>query len=122
MEVLGVQRYQQNGFFKHHHDSFDTAPALGDRKTTFNVYLDGNCTGGGIHFPRLSMPDDRGWCEFVDCEASEPGVVFKAIAGNAIYWQNFGDDGVRHPATLHAGLPVLSGRKIGMNIWTWLIP
>lgn len=87
------------------------------------VYLEANCTGGGTNFPRMTMPADQKWCEFLDCEDKEnEGITFKPIAGNAVYWENFRHDGSPYDEVWHAGLPVLSGTKIGLNIWSWYQP
>lgn len=49
------------------------------------------------------------------------GLVFKPLAGNAVYWENFRPDGTGRgwDETWHAGLPVVRGTKVGLNIWTW---
>lgn len=49
------------------------------------------------------------------------GTVFKPIAGNAVYWENFRPDGTGRgwQETWHAGLPVEKGTKVGLNIWSW---
>ncbi len=76
-------------------------------------------TGGGTNFPMLDAPRDGAWCEYVDCdEPWENGVTFRPVEGNAVYWENLLPDGRGDPRTLHAGLPVTSGWKVGMNIWT----
>ncbi|EFQ95436.1 hypothetical protein PTT_06584 [Pyrenophora teres f. teres 0-1] len=48
------------------------------------------------------------------------GVIFKPIPGNAVYWENMRNDGSGYAESWHAGLPVLEGSKIGLNIWSWL--
>lgn len=93
------------------------------------VYVDAQCEGGGTEFPRIRMPDvTRGkWCEFLECnevagdeqKESKMGVTFKPITGNAVYWQNLAANGRGYEETFHAGLPVLSGSKVGLNIWSW---
>jgi prolyl 4-hydroxylase len=100
--------------------------------------------GGGTHFPRLRHPspslaegegasqERREWCDFISCPASSSsspssasasdsndGVTFLPVAGNAVFWQNFDTAGRGHKETLHAGLPVTKGQKIGLNIWSW---
>lgn len=85
-----------------------------------------NCTGGGTNFPRLKPPttpaDEEKWCKYIDCDRPiEDGVTFKPITGNAIFWRNLkGSEEVErgHRGTLHAGLPVTSGTKMGLNIFT----
>ena len=78
-------------------------------------------TGGGTNFPRLEAPADGRWCDddIVDCDETwDNGITFKPVEGNAIYWENLAVDGRGDERTLHAGLPVVSGGKVGMNIWT----
>jgi prolyl 4-hydroxylase len=87
------------------------------------VYVDAECEGGGTEFPRIRMPDVRKgrWCEFLECDgvAAKMGITFKAITGNAVFWQNLDSHGRGYEETYHAGLPVLSGYKVGLNIWSW---
>jgi prolyl 4-hydroxylase len=88
---------------------------------------DAGLVGGGTEFPLLPRREDARWCNFVECpEATdetgkEVGTVFKAKAGNAVYWENFRADGSGrgYDETWHAGLPVVKGVKVGLNIWTW---
>ena len=55
----------------------------------------------------------------MDCDEQwENGVTFLPVEGNAIYWENLDAQGRGDERTLHAGLPVTGGGKIGMNIWT----
>lgn len=102
--------------------------------------------GGGTEFPLVTkMGLHKSWCRFIDCDAKDetvdphhsesdgqiaapareggagPGVVFKPLAGNAVYWENFRPDGTGRgwDQTWHAGLPVVEGIKVGLNIWTW---
>lgn len=78
-------------------------------------------TGGGTNFPMLEPPRDPRWCAraLVDCdEPWDAGVTFRPAVGNAVFWRNVLEDGSGDQRTLHAGLPVTSGWKVGMNIWT----
>lgn len=102
--------------------------------------------GGGTEFPLvIKMSSHKDWCRFIDCDSKDetvdphrsesdgqnaapareggagPGVVFKPLAGNAVYWENFRPDGTGRgwDETWHAGLPVVEGIKVGLNIWTW---
>jgi prolyl 4-hydroxylase len=45
------------------------------------------------------------------------GVKFKPIRGNAVFWVNLDKDGKGDRRTVHAGLPIGEGEKIGLNIW-----
>lgn len=120
IEKLWSQRYSQNGFYRHHYD-WGSASSNAGRISSFMVYLEANCTGGGTNFPRLRMPEERKWCEFLECGTGEDheGVTFKPIKGNAIFWENVRSDGTGYKECWHAGLPVRSGTKIGLNIWSW---
>jgi len=114
-----------------HH--YDGGPG---RISSFMVYLEANCTGGGTNFPRLKVQGDkRKWCEFVECDESGEtveqnaqvnekleGVTFKPIKGNAVFWLNYSPDGRGYEEAWHAGLPVMTGTKIGLNIWSWYQP
>lgn len=117
IEKLWSQRYTQNGHYRHHYD-WSSASSHSGRVSSFMVYLEANCTGGGTNFPRLEIPRGGNWCEFVECE-SRQGVTFKPLKGNAVFWENLRADGTGYKECWHAGLPVLSGTKIGLNIWSW---
>jgi prolyl 4-hydroxylase len=122
IKSLVVQRYGVSHQYKSHYDWFPDGPYIEDNiESTFFVYIQANCTGGGTNFPRLEAPRDEKWCEFIDCdEPWDAGVTFKPITGNAVFWKNLKKDGQGHQKTLHAGLPVTSGMKTGLNIWTWV--
>lgn len=121
IEPMWAQRYNVSGYYRHHYDWAGTAHANGDRVSTFMVYVDANCTGGGTEFPRLRRPRGGQWCRFIECDGSNKGggVTFKPIKGNAIFWENLKPDGTGYEETWHAALPVRSGSKVGLNIWSW---
>lgn len=138
IETLKIQRYAKGGHYIHH---FDWAGAgLWDRISSFMVYVkwDSDGRGGGTGFPRLRRPRDGRWCEWIECPEmgkdldgddtgeedgmglrTQEGVVFKPIAGNAIFWENLRSDGSGYDETWHAGLPVEQGEKVGLNLWSW---
>jgi prolyl 4-hydroxylase len=118
IERLRSQRYATLGHYVHHYD-WSGMSKTADRVSTFMVYVHANCTGGGTEFPRLKMPEDPRWCEFLDCGEESKGVTFKPISGNAVFWENLRSDGSGYTETWHAGLPVTSGVKVGLNIWSW---
>ncbi len=106
----------------------------GNRLSSFFVYVSvsRDISGGGTRFEGLDAPGYPGphsdvhetaegeeWCKWVNCdEPWENGVTFRPIARNAVFWVNLHGDGRGGERTLHAGLPVTSGTKLGMNIWT----
>ena len=119
IERLWTQRYTPGGHYAHHYD-WASANPYARRASTFMVYLAANCTGGGTHFPLLTMPADERWCEYVDCsDSAGEGVTFLPRPGAAVYWENFDRDGRGWREGLHAGLPVTAGTKIGLNIRSW---
>jgi prolyl 4-hydroxylase len=119
VERLWAQRYGPGGHYAYHFDWSSASSRMG-RISSFMVWLGDACTGGGTHFPRLRKPSGAEWCRFVECGGEErEGVVFKPVKGNAVYWENFRPDGQGYEESWHAGLPVLSGEKIGLNIWNW---
>ena len=118
IERLWTQRYNTTGHYALHYD-WAFANKQSRRESTFMVYLQADCKGGGTNFPMLDAPYNQKWCDFVDCdEPYDHGVTFRPVVGNAVFWQNLYEDGRGDQRTLHAGLPVTSGWKIGMNIWT----
>ncbi|KAI1389170.1 uncharacterized protein F4822DRAFT_271616 [Hypoxylon trugodes] len=126
LEPLQLVKYGRGERYTFHTDWYtSTAPATaelgGNRLSSFFAYIDASddLTSGGTNFPVVSAPHNNRWCEYVDCdEPWENGVTFRPIVGNAVFWQNLHEDGTGDQRTLHAGLPVTNGSKIGMNIWT----
>lgn len=137
VERLRTQRYQPGGHYSHHYDWSSSFGGWG-RVSSFMAWVaddEGGLKGGGTEFPLLRRPSlDERWCRFVECDEAVPGdgspvqetpashgVVFKPLAGNAVYWENFRPDGTGRgwEETWHAGLPVTRGTKVGLNIWSW---
>jgi prolyl 4-hydroxylase len=82
------------------------------------VYLGAECEGGGTEFPMLETQGGK-WCDFVECGNGREGVTFKPRKGAAVFWLNFDEEGRGLKETVHAGLPVTKGVKVGLNIWSW---
>ncbi|KAH9832430.1 prolyl 4-hydroxylase subunit alpha-3-like [Teratosphaeria destructans] len=120
IERLWTQRYNTTGHYDYHYD-WATASKTSRRQSTFMVYLQADCEGGGTNFPKLERPTDARWCDFIECDGKDEGVTFKARKGAAVFWSNFDADGRGYQETIHAGMPVRSGTKIGLNIWTWFL-
>ncbi|KAH9885913.1 2OG-Fe(II) oxygenase superfamily protein [Xylariomycetidae sp. FL2044] len=126
LEPVQLVKYARGEHYHFHTDWYTNAAHAtsamgGNRFSSFFAYVAAadNITGGGTNFPMVEAPHDRQWCAFVDCdEPWENGVTFRPVVGNAVFWQNMLEDGTGDQRTLHAGLPVTSGWKIGMNIWT----
>jgi len=129
MEPLQLVKYGSGQHYHFHTDWFGD-PAYshpstgGNRQSSFfaYVYVSNDTTGGGTNFPMVIPPRHEKWCDVIDCD--EPyanGVTFLPVEGNAVFWSNF-VDGRGDDRTIHAGLPVTTGEKIGMNIWTRQLP
>ena len=105
-EAVQVVRYLPGQQYRPHHDYFDPSDARyaekcddrGNRLLSFFVYLSG-CAGGG----RTAFPELR--------------LAFEPEVGAAVVWYNIDREGALDGRTLHAGEPVVSGEKWGMNIW-----
>lgn len=136
IERLWTQRYNVSGHYSLHYD-WASSSRLSRRVSSFMVYLKSECVGGGTNFPRLPRPESRSdagqeWCEFVKCrstgpesrhnlddDSAEDGVTFQPRRGSAVFWMNFDAEGRGYKETIHAGMPVVEGQKIGLNIWSW---
>ncbi|KAI1879388.1 hypothetical protein JX265_002342 [Neoarthrinium moseri] len=141
VERLRTQRYVAAGHYAHHFDWGSGARGWG-RVSSMMVWVAAeDLEGGGTEFPLLRKNGDGDkWCQWVECpggsegrpsdesredrvpeEEDGLGVTFKPVAGNAVFWENFRPDGTGRgwEETWHAGLPVKSGVKVGLNIWSW---
>jgi hypothetical protein len=147
LEELQVVKYPLNGYYNTHVDWIgdhcvdELCKNTGDRETSFFVYLQADCKGGATEFSEMTLPrgvDEGLWCRFLDCgdeggneteqknDSNGTGVggeggrtlKFRPMAGNAIFWENLDALGQGIWKVAHAGMPVIEGTKIGMNIWT----
>lgn len=87
----------------------DVEGVYGNGTTTSTTNSSSGSSGGGGSNTGVSGKEDL-----------TEGVIFKPIPGNAVYWENMRNDGSGYAESWHAGLPVLEGSKIGLNIWSWL--
>lgn len=129
LEPLQLVKYGFGERYHFHTDWFTapehyTASQGGNRVSSFFAYVKAeNVTGGGTNFPLLDAPRDERWCRWIDCDEEwEKGITFLPVEGNAVFWENLLPDGMGDQRTLHAGLPVTGGEKIGMNVWTRQAP
>ncbi|KAM3496075.1 hypothetical protein MY3957_000532 [Beauveria namnaoensis] len=89
-----------------------------NRLASIFAYLDDDCIGGETHFPELGPISTTMDSRKFRLEGSGKGLYVKPRKGSAILWNNLHANGSGDLRVAHAGLPVLSGRKIGMNIWS----
>ena len=103
-ETLQGQLYEVGQEFKHHHDYFsgdgyiNHCLASGQRTWTCMAYLNDVEEGGETDFPEIN-------------------VSFKPKKGMAVFWSHFSSDSKENPASLHAGTPVIKGKKIIITKW-----
>ncbi|KAJ5158341.1 2OG-Fe(II) oxygenase family Oxidoreductase [Penicillium coprophilum] len=90
-----------------------------NRLGSFFTYLGGNATGGETYFPFVNGASLNADGRKYAIPASGQGLVVKPTKGSALFWMNLhASNGTGDERTLHAGLPVHSGVKYGMNVWT----
>lgn len=103
-------------------------PLLPSRAGVMGVEQEGEVKMDEESGSELGKEGEDPWCKFVECDGGRVttgvdglGVTFKAVEGNAVFWTNFRGDGSGegYRESLHAGLPVTKGEKVGLNIWSW---
>jgi prolyl 4-hydroxylase len=99
------QIYQAGQEFRHHTDYFEGNTynnhclASGQRTWTFMIYLNNVEEGGETEFPNLNKKR------------------FIPTKGTAVVWKNSEGSQKVYPDSLHAGLPVIKGKKIIITKW-----
>ena len=89
-----------------------------NRLASFFIYLQDECTGGETWFPNVTISEvGRLGRERIKQGHDGRGTSFVASKGSGLFWINLRDDGTGDRRTLHAGLPVGEGVKVGMNVW-----
>lgn len=106
-EATTILRYKKGQEYLAHYDlirpqeeaaAAEELRTLGQRVATLLIYLNDGYEGGETHFPHL----DWG---------------FKGKTGDALIFWNMSATGERERASLHAGMPVKSGRKWLLSQW-----
>jgi prolyl 4-hydroxylase len=104
-EPSNVLHYAAGEEYRAHFDFINPAPqferelaTLGQRTTTFLIYLNDDFEGGETDFPRLNWR-------------------FKGAAGDALVFWNVDDEGKPDPRTLHAGVAPTAGEKWLFSKW-----
>ena len=103
-ESFQGQLYEVDQQFKHHHDYFSVDSYnnhclfSGQRTYTCMIYLNDVEEGGETDF-------------------SEINTTFSPKKGMAIIWKNSNGTGSENSASLHAGMPVIKGRKMIITKW-----
>lgn len=105
-ETMQGQRYEVGQEFKAHHDWFDTSAPYwegevahgGQRAWTLMVYLNDVEAGGATEFPKVQ-------------------IAIPPQKGTLVAWNNANADGKVNMASLHAGTPVVAGKKYVITRW-----
>lgn len=106
-ESLQVIHYAQSEQYAPHYDAWDKASERGQRcmakggqrMVTCLLYLNDVEDGGGTSFPNIDME-------------------IRAKKGRMVLFHNCHEGStVRHPDSLHGGMPVLKGEKWACNFW-----
>jgi len=104
-EDMQGQIYQVGQEFRHHHDYFtgdgyiNHCLSSGQRTYTFMIYLNDVEAGGETNFSSLE------------------NYSIKPKKGMAVVWKNSDGKGSEVPASIHAGMPVIEGKKIIITKW-----
>lgn len=129
VEALQLLRYNAGGQFRLHYDWFPfvankrnisaSAPDRDfQRLGTVFVYLNDDCVGGQTYFPHLrGVSKDADGEKFSRTDTGE-GLLVNPKKGNAIFWNNMHANGTGDTRVHHSGLPLQSGVKMGINIFT----
>ena len=100
-EPLQVLSYEPNEEYKLHSDALPFGQ--NQRNKTLLVALNADYTGGETSFPRL-------------------GINWRGRVGDGLYFANVDGSGNPEKKVWHAGLPILSGRKLLLSKWLREIP
>jgi prolyl 4-hydroxylase len=136
VESLQLLQYEPGGKFRLHYDWYTeptTARAAtglsGDdpdkphnRLGTVFVYLGDDCVGGETYFPEIRGVSPGADGDKFSRTDTGMGLLVKPKKGNAVFWNNLLANGTGDRRVLHAGLPVRSGTKIGLNMWSKYFP
>ncbi|KAI3968311.1 hypothetical protein MKW92_019106 [Papaver armeniacum] len=113
-ELVQVLRYEQNQYYKPHHDYFSDTFNLkrgGQRIATVLMYLSDNVEGGETYFPMAGTGECSCGGQMVK------GLSVKPNKGDAVLFWSMGLDGKEDPTSIHGGCKVLSGEKWSATKW-----
>lgn len=102
-EELQVVRYKVGQQYQPHHDFSDTG-VQNQRFLTLLLYIEPAEQGGGTSFPKAN---------------NGRGLRVRPPAGSGVLFYSMLPDGNGDDLSLHAGEPVVKGRKWVCNLWIW---
>ncbi|KAF1736338.1 Prolyl 4-hydroxylase 1 [Beauveria bassiana] len=96
----------------------DGTPRQTRRLASIFLYLADDCQGGETYFPFVAGVSNAADDEKYAVAENGEGLLVRPKKGSGIFWNNLHANGSGDIRVTHAGLPVLSGVKIGLNIWS----
>jgi len=102
LEQLQFVRYKEGQKYEPHHD-FGATGKPNQRFSTLFIYLKTPEEGGATSFPK-AVPN---------------GIKVKPPPGSAALFYSMDEDGNGDDLSLHSGMTVDKGLKLGCNLWTW---
>ncbi|KAI1119849.1 hypothetical protein F5Y10DRAFT_273659 [Nemania abortiva] len=91
---------------------------LYNRAASFFLYFATDCTSGATYFPHISPPPDTfNESERYTTTVNRSGLAVLPRLGSGVFWLNLHPNRTGDTQLIHAGLPVTSGTKVGLNIW-----
>ncbi|KAK0620905.1 hypothetical protein B0T14DRAFT_604406 [Immersiella caudata] len=126
-ERLHLVKYGVGGYFNLHNDWLtrpleatgkDGSPRPYNRAGSVFAYLDDSCTGGETYFPEVQgVPDNAEGTKFSRSSTGK-GLLVKPRRGSAVFWISAHMNGTGDERMVHASLPVTSGTKVGLNMFS----
>ncbi|WOL01407.1 prolyl 4-hydroxylase 1-like [Canna indica] len=113
-ELIQVLRYEQNQYYRAHHDYFSDTFNIkrgGQRVATMLMYLSDDVEGGETYFPMAGSGECSCGGKMVK------GLCVKPNKGDAILFWSMGLNGETDPKSLHGGCSVLKGEKWSATKW-----
>ncbi|KAI0022358.1 2OG-Fe(II) oxygenase family oxidoreductase [Xylariomycetidae sp. FL0641] len=125
-ERLQIVKYEGGERFRMHSDYLpvhmeeklkDGSSRLYNRLVSVFAYLGDDCEGGETYFPDIpSVGPNADGDKFARTNTGM-GLLVKPKKGNAVLWWNVHQNGTGDERLSHAGLPPMSGTKIGLNLF-----
>ncbi|KAM3446478.1 hypothetical protein MY3296_009637 [Beauveria thailandica] len=103
---------------KNNTDEASGNPRQSRRLGTILVYLEDSCTGGETYFPLLNGVSDSADGDKFAVAKQGQGLLVRPKRGNGVFWNNIHANGTGDDRVVHAGLPIKSGVKVGLNMWS----
>ncbi|KAF5637180.1 2og-fe oxygenase family [Fusarium sp. NRRL 52700] len=130
-ERLQIVKYVGGERFRMHNDYLpvhleakrpDGSTRQFNRLVSSFIYIGDECTGGETYFPDIKGVGPSADGDKFSRTEDGMGLLVKPKKGNAVIWHNVHQNGTGDDRMAHAGLPVLNGTKIGMNLFSIYYP